>query len=77
MGRPRIIVDVFKLPQRQSTGHLFFCHTRSYSLSCPVCVPSCTFPNHGGVTGLFVLHSIMNLILEERLEVVTNDIPIC
>lgn len=29
------------------------------------------------VAELFVLHPIVNLCLEERLEVVANDIPIC
>lgn len=29
------------------------------------------------VAELFVLHPIVNLHLEERLEVATNDIPIC
>lgn len=29
------------------------------------------------VAELFVLHPIVNLRLEERVEVVTNDIPIC
>lgn len=46
--------------------------------------PSCSMPNHGGIAAwdstvaeLFVLHPIVNLCLEGRLEVVTNDIPIC
>lgn len=53
---------------------------------CNYCMsfPSCITLSHGDIptwvcsgTELYVLHPIVNLYLEERLEVMTNDIPIC
>lgn len=53
---------------------------------CNYCMsfPSCTTLSHGDIptwvcsgTELYVLHPIVNLYLEERLKVMTNDIPIC